>query len=356
MAKRKSESGDKPTKKPHKSRLDTQFAVCIPSTIISRSNAKNLEQITFIAYQVAKALTIFNVPEIVILDIPSIHDRNEILERQATKVKVDNKIKFQDDVDADTADIVDDNISHIDSSGNENNSELLANLLQFFVTPPYLVASMFKKNMLKKFKYASKLPKLSTLPFMNNNEVHRDFKEGLSIPKKSPGKNKLKTTKYINIGESEAFKLDHEVPVNVRVTVDIKNKKIVSPLTAYGIIGNNSSFGYFTRIAKQFNEIFTKSSFPDGYTSSIFINCDQYFKANDSTANSNDDLNSVFQIKDNNKVLLTFGNSRDLEFAFQQDKSIKLTSFTELFDKNIAIQPNVRIEDMVLITLTKMSI
>lgn len=349
MAKRKSEVVDKPTKKPHKSLPETQFSICIPSTIISSSNARNLQQITNIAYQISKILTIYNVPEIIILDVPSIEDRNKIIEKQATPaVRLDKKIKFNEVlVDAEETE------SSIERSDkNENNSELLANLLQFFITPPYLTKPIFKPEIIKKFTYADKLPKISTLPFMNNNEVSKNFKEGITIAKKSPGKkkkNKLKVTKYVNIGESTPFELSIEVPVNVRVTVDLVNKKIVSPLTAYGTVGSKSSFGYFTRIVKTFNEIFTKSAIAEGYTSSVYIDCDDYFS---NKVDFSAELPTF--TKENNKVLLVFGNPKDLEFSFNQDKSLDLPDFKQLFDQTLSIPTNIKIEDAVMIALTKL--
>ena len=55
-------------KKKHKKTRPINYTICIPSTIIA--NAKSLNQVTQIAYEVAKSLTIYNVSEVVILDIP----------------------------------------------------------------------------------------------------------------------------------------------------------------------------------------------------------------------------------------------------------------------------------------------
>lgn len=345
MAKRKKEVEEKPVKKPKKTSPEVEFSICIPSTIISSTNACNLEQITNIAYQVARAATIYNVVEIIVLDIPSIDKRHEILESQANKsVKIDKKIKFNE--------VLPDPVTETQTTATscDGSYQLFENLLQYFITPPYLVKSMFKNSKyLPKFKYAMKLPKLSTLPFMNNNDVIKDFKEGLSIPKKSPGKkskNKLKTTKFVNIGGAQPIELSHDVPVNVRVTVDTKNKKIVSPTEAYGVIGAKSAFCYYTRSTTEFNQIFTKSAQPDGYTSSIYVNCDNYFEEGQ---NATPTFN-----KDNNKVLLVFGNPKDFAFSLQQDKQINVPNFTDLFDQTISLS-NLRIEDALMITLTKLN-
>lgn len=372
MGKRKADTEkakEIPTKKPHKSLPDKRFSICVPSSIISSSNAKNLCQITHIAYQVAKAATIYDVPEIIILKMPTKSQRDEISEAQANKVvKIDKKIKFNEtDSDLNTAAENGDNgsLDLGDSSGanskenllNENNFELFENLLQYFITPPHLVKAMFKTSKyVTKFKYAETFPKLSTLPFMNNNDVFKDFKEGISVKKKSIGSKKqkynLNVTKYVNVGEAKPLELTHEVPVNVRVTVDLRNKKVVSPLTAYGIVGNKASFGYYTRVAKQFNEIFTKSSSAGGYTSSIYVNCDNYYNT-EKSPELKSDYTSTLSNKDNKNVLLVFGNPSHYQWSLSQDSSINLPEFTQVFDNSIPLLPNLRIEDAIMIALTK---
>lgn len=362
MAKRKTATENPvevPTKKPHKSLPEKQYSICIPSSIISSSNAKNLSQITHIAYQVAKAATIYEVPEIIILNVPNEQTRKDISNTQANKVvKIDKKIKFNEVEDEPvTEKLVDKSETNGDVTIlNENNYELFENLLQYFITPPYLDKAMFKNSKyLNKFKHAETLPKLSTLPFMNNNEVYKDFKEGITITKKSVGskkqKHKLNVTRYVNIGEAKPLELTHDVPINVRVTVDLKNKKIVSPLTAYGVIGNKSSFGFYTRVAKQFNEIFTKSSAPNGYTSSMYISCDNYYNIKPMSQESN--YEATLANPDNKQVLMVFGNPDHFKWALSQDSVMKLPDFTQVFDSFMNLPPNLRIEDAVMVSLTK---
>ncbi|GMF57467.1 unnamed protein product [[Candida] boidinii] len=164
-----------------------------------------------------------------------------------------------------------------------NESLLLASLLQYFVTPPYLVKSTFKQDMLKNFEYAKKLPKISTLPFMQNNDTFKDFREGLTVAKKqqkrektSSGKVKkaknFNTTNLVNIGQSELFILEGtEIPPRLRVTVNLKTKKIVSPVEAYGIIGAKSAFGYNVRVSSSFSSMFTECSFASGFDKSLWF-------------------------------------------------------------------------------------
>ncbi|CAK7894142.1 hypothetical protein CAAN1_02S01552 [[Candida] anglica] len=382
MAKRKAEVEVKPVKKPSKTQNEVQYTLCVPSSVISAVNAKNLQQITQIAHQIARAATIYNVGEIVVLDIPTAQKKEEEAEKSVKVVlgstdKGGKKIKFnfddEDIVQKKAPETVveeeskDDNEEEINgskstSTTNENNTMLLATLLQYFITPPYLVKSVFANNEYNtKFKYAQHMPKLSTLPFMSNNEVWRDFREGLTIPKHTPKitskknkkispKNKLSTTKYVNIGEAEPMVLEKDVPVNVRVTVDLKNKVIVSPLQAYGTIGNKSSFGYFVRVAKTFSTLFTESSVPEGYSSSIYVKSDDYFQKSDSNLVDYD--KEKIHVKGGN-VLLVLGNWFDIEYSFSREGLEGVDSVSQMFDGELKIPSGVKIEDAALISLAK---
>ncbi|KAK7678167.1 hypothetical protein QCA50_018845 [Cerrena zonata] len=383
MAKRKSESvPDKPTKKPSKSLKPTRYSLCVPSSIISNSNAYNLEQITNIAYQIAKTATIYDVAEIVILDIPTSTEKHEQKEKELTKVvelgsdKGGKRIKFNFNDDEVKKEDAKEKPKEVDEAleptgddiKNENNSILFASLLQYFITPPYLINSTFANNKYKsKFKYAHKLPKLSTLPFMQNNGVGSDFKEGLTVAKHTPKitnkKTKKKTsqikklsvTKYVNIGEDKLLELSQDVPVNVRVTVDVKNKKIVSPLTAYGTIGNRSSFGYFVRLAKTFSSLFTESSFPDGYTASVYANAGDYFNRTPLEVPESVELSKI-NVK-GGQVLIVVGQLDDINYSFTKDQSnlSGIEGAHQMFDGKLDLPNGVRVEDGALIALTKLN-
>lgn len=350
-----------------KSQDGRQYAICIPSSIISSGNARNLEHVTNIAYQVARAATIYNVSEIVILNIPSAAERMAKKESDAQKVVAvageagNKKISFNlsnDDMGSQQQ-LRDINANAEERSDNDCNGLLFATLLQYFVTPPYLVKGVFQESIFKhKFKYAEKLPKLSTLPFMSNNNVITAFKEGLSIPKHTPkikkrnkkisALKKLQVTKYINIGQKMPLTLSGaEIPINVRVTVDVKNRKIVSPQVAYGVSGTKASFGYYVRYANSFSSIFTELSFPNGYTESIFIDANDFFSKPKTTK-----LKTIDHAVEG-QVLLVVGKFEDFEEKFSEENIPGVGSVTEMFDGRIDVPPGVRIEDAVLIGLTR---
>lgn len=225
------------------------YTLCIPTTILA--NCRNLEQITYTIYQVAKAATIFNVGEIVILNLA---------EKNEKQVKRDNSL---------------------------SDAMLIASLLQYFVTPPYLVNTVFKKQYRRYFQEASKLPRLSSLPFMRHLEQDQGrYREGLAIRMSKPGAaapkkkgKEFKQTKYINIGKPEPLELKTQlVPVDVRVTVDTVEQRVVSPEEAYGdFVGAKAAYGYHVRIAKTFGSVFTECAQPNGYSQAIWVNSGDYY-------------------------------------------------------------------------------
>ncbi|EGW35406.1 uncharacterized protein SPAPADRAFT_58623 [Spathaspora passalidarum NRRL Y-27907] len=377
MAKRKTTEPEvQPTKKPTKANPETSISICIPTSVISQKNAYNLQQITTIVYQIAKACTIYNVSEIVVLDVPE--KKEEEPEPTVEVVSGDKggkklKFNFDDDLSKD----VPAKKEIQEETTEDDKAILLASLLQFFITPPYLVKTMFSpalnpnfKSILAKFKYAFKLPKITTLPFMNNNQTYKDFKEGIIIPKETPkvrrktsvkkvkAANKVTVSKYVNIGEAQALELNikREIPINSRVTVDLKNKTIVSPLQAYGIVGHKAAFGYHVRVVKQFSKLFTECPIPEGYSSSVYVNCDVYFGSNEKIS----DLTNLPQLEvnsaDKNNVLVVVGNYKYLQTSFEDDKTNLegVESVSQMFDGKLTIPTGVKIEDAVLISLAKL--
>lgn len=363
MAKRSAVVEEKPTKKPTKVSGDVTYSLCIPSSVISTSNARNLEQVTNIAYQVAKAASVFQVSEIVILDIPPKKSQETVAEVKLEGSTGNVKVKFGDN-DADPVPKSakkTQGAKEQDPDDLDSNAILFATLLQYFVTPKYLTKAVFNASKYnKKFKYAEKLPTLSTLPFMNNNNVGDDFKEGLTTPKHTPkvqkrnkkasALKKLKVTKYVNIGGSTLLELaGKEVPVNVRVTIDVKNKKVVSPQVAYGVSGSKAAFGYYVRLAKLITAVFTELSFPDGYTDSVFVNANEYFGNGPKTS-----LDLAQPISKGN-VLLVVSKLEHLEHCFKQENIEGISKVTEMFDSELKVPAGLKIEDAVMVALSKIN-
>lgn len=271
---------------------DVNYSLCIPTTLLS--HCKNLEQVTYTVYQVAKAATMFNVGEIVVLDMGKT--------AETTKEK-----KLSD-------------------------SMLIGSLLQYFVTPPYLVNTVFKQKFLPYFREAAKLPRLPSLPFMRYLKSDEGrYREGLAIRMSKPGAQGKKTkefkqTKYVNVGKSEALELKAQlVPANVRVTVDVIERKVVSPSEAYGdFVGAQSSYGYHVRIAKNFGDVFMGSAFPEGYSQALWVNCDDYYYDEEKQRKILPFVEKIIrpEIASQNvsNVLLVFGKWKDVQKSFTDSK------------------------------------
>ncbi|CAN3360246.1 hypothetical protein DICA1_D13960 [Diutina catenulata] len=363
MGEKRSSSDDskKVVKKPTKTTPALRVSLCVPSTVISSKNAYNLEQQTAIVYQIARAATAYDVGEIVVLDVPE--PREPAVESAAlpkqTKLTFDDEPLPHEEAQETTK----------ESASSLSDAVLVAALLQYFVTPPHLVKTVFANSafpeVVHKFKHASKLPKISTLPFMANNDVHAHFREAVAIAKQTPpvvkkgkkvkAERKLAVTKWVNIGADEALKLDikREIPVGARVTVDIRNNTIVSPQEAYGVTGNKSSFGYYTRVASKFSSVFTEAAVADGYTGSLVVNCDDYFVK----ASSEADYNAlpIYKPASEGNILAVFGNYRDLTRSFKDDSAnlAGIESVGQMFDAKLVAPNGVRIEDACLIALAK---
>ncbi|KAG7820298.1 hypothetical protein KL928_001735 [Ogataea angusta] len=310
--------------------MTSSITLCIPSSCISRSNCKNLEQATFTAYQIARAACTYNVGEIVILDVP-----------ENTEAEESNKIKFEEK-----------NTTASDSS------RLLASLLQFFTTPSYLVKSVFQASVIEYFKIAKKLPKISTLPYMQNDAA-ACFREGISIPKMSVvkknaegkvvKKKKPATTKYVNTGEREILELEKEIPINTRVTVNTKTKSVVSPDEAYGKAGALRTFGYHVRVATRFSSLFTEPGYTEGYDRCIYVSSGDYF-SNEQPATG---LPS-YQKESNKRLLLVVAKWNDIQKAFKYETIEGVTEPQQMMDCTLEIPLGTRIEDGVLVSLAKL--
>lgn len=318
-----------------------KVSVCIPSSVIRQANARNTDQATYIAHQIARIAAEYHVQELVVLDIPE--DGDTCTESHSSDT-VSGKKVF-----ADQEDIKPENQL-------TRKSIYLALLLQFFVTPPYLFKSVFKsKKDRKTLRCAQKLPKLTALPFTRDDTSSKGFREGLTISKKSPkrarnsGKKspKLSVTKYVNVGLTKPLELaGQEVPINSRVTVDLKEKRVVSPMTAYEFSGLKGSFGYYVRCASALSNVFTDLVLTDGYTGTIFVDTENYYNKPKTLSKKE------FKPSKDGNYLLLIGNFNHFEKALKLDKQIN--SVVDIIDSTLDGCSGLRTEDALLISLSQM--
>ncbi|SCU98757.1 LAMI_0F16116g1_1 [Lachancea mirantina] len=365
------------------------YSICVPTSLID--NCSSLEQITHAVYQVAKTATLFNVAEIVVLDLGS---RSQSLSQSTSELQQKHKstkITF-DDASAPSENTGAQATEKIGTAKKQPRSRLppallISSLLQYFVTPPYLTKSVFKKEYMGCFQYASRLPRVSALPFMRHLPDDKGrYREGLAITMDKPGSGRAKKnskpygqTKYVNVGAEEALELRGQlVPANVRVTVDVIDRRVVSPAEAYGdFVGAQASYGYHVRLAHNFGDVFVASPFQQGYSQTIWVNSgDFYF--NPQTQKS-ERLNarivaiealvrpSEEEIAENDavtpaNVLVFFGKWRDITSSFEQAKAQfeGCEGAHQFFDGQLELPGatplgNICIEDSCMVAMTKLS-
>lgn len=149
-------------------------------------------------------------------------------------------------------------------------------------------------------------------------------------PKQSKGS-------YVNIGLLNDCLVDKILTPGLRVTVklepnqDLKSKKIrgkivspVQPRLETGIY-----WGYTVRIAKSFSEIFTKSTYENGYDMSV------------GTSDKGKSLHTI-ELKSLkfNHALIVYGGVMGLEAALENDDQLDADDPSLLFDEYLNVAPN----------------
>lgn len=333
------------------------LSLCIPSTCVSPTVCRSRQQATHIAHQIARTALYYGASEIIIYDIKKEEERPE----RPVKKKI----------------IFDETPEEEKPTGKKEEEESdaieLSKLLQFFITPSYLRKSVFGD--LTKFQYAKKLPKLPGLPFQNHEK--NKYLEGLSVEgrigkQKNKKKKGLKSKKqlalesfthYVNVGDKQVLKLadGQKVPLHSRVTVDTEKSKVVSPSEAYNINNSNSpwsnqDFGYTVRVAPTFGKTFVQCPYPEGYSYTTYIPCEEFLLAkHDSNTATEVKLIEPHNLKNPQHLLLVFGKWTDVNVAVKADNEelAQLTDASGLFDSKIAVNPNSRVEDAMLMSLAK---
>lgn len=219
-----------------------------------------------------------------------------------------------------------------------------ANMLQYFVTPMYLRKQLFGD--LKMYKKARKLPRIPG----QEKILEGKLVDGVAIKKetiKKKGKKSKKEkqdarlTPYVNIGFDHVFELEDQVPVHSRVTIDLKTKKSVTA----------ERKGYAVRAVRQFSQIFTESSVPDGYTHAIYVPSQQ-FKGGSGSPPIHP--TTCAEIKNHPRPLLVFGKWSEVEKAAKSDSTMEAQPH-ELFDARLEGTEIARLEDSVMIALARIT-
>ncbi|KAF5092700.1 hypothetical protein D0Z00_004453, partial [Geotrichum galactomycetum] len=228
----------------------------------------------------------------------------------------------------------------------KSSTDRLVDLLNYFVTPPTLRKTLFKD--LKPFDAAKKLPKL--IDFSSSKYTVGFGASSGKIEKKSSSKKKdSNKTKLVNIGLKEALELSKDkVQINSRVVIDPVSKKVV---TSSDDEEAGRLLGYTVSVVNDLNEILANKK-----SSKLWVPCTE-FLASKSTAEVTD---AAFQnietvadpasLKEN--VLLVFGKWKEIIFSVEEQSENK--SVEELFDGRVRSIKDARVEDAILIALSKL--
>jgi predicted SPOUT superfamily RNA methylase MTH1 len=290
----------------------------------------------------------FGIDEIVVYDVP---EQQQLAQNEVDGEKIPKKKVFGDTADGKPKDTP--GITTL-----SENALWAAAILQYFVTPSYLRKALFPDQ--TKFQYAKKLPKLPGLPFMNHSGSK--YMEGLTVAgkvEKSKGRRKSKkqimqetVTEWVNIGNSQLFKLSQHVPIGTRVTVDLDNKQVVSPSAAY----ETGNFGYNVRIAPSFGKVFTESTYSSGYSYTAYVPSDEFTVV----SSESDKISAVSSIgilaAAGPHLLLVFGKWSALDSAICADTEQLggLEDPATLFDGRLKIGHGFRTEDVVTVALARL--
>ncbi|XP_057317313.1 putative methyltransferase C9orf114 [Hydractinia symbiolongicarpus] len=291
-------------------------SVALPGSILE--NAQSPELRTYLAGQVARALVIFNIDEVIIFNESSKKKSSDSVFKGVTK-STDSNVMF-------------------------------ARILQYLECPQYLRKYFFPVH--QDLKYAGILNPLDCPHHMRIDDIV-PYREGVTLdrPVKEGGGS------FVNVGMRKELRIDKHLKPNVRVTVKLdqldaesieKKKflsgKVVPPSTPRTEDGRY--WGYNVRIADSFGAVFTQSPYRDGY---------------DLTLGTSDKGTLVddLDLPAFNHLLIVFGGLKGLEASLESDETLYETDIELLFDCYVNACPNqgsrtIRTEEAILVTLSAM--
>ncbi|EMR11084.1 hypothetical protein PNEG_00683 [Pneumocystis murina B123] len=292
--------------------------IALPGSIVA--NAQGLELKTALVGQIARALVIFCVDEVVIFDDSGIPKEQNIFERH-------------------------------DGVSNEN--VFFIHLLRYMETPQYLRKSLFPIHRDLRFTGL-----LNPLDCPHHLRIDEDFpyREGITLDSSLYPKVPKNCT-LVEAGLRQKVLVSDRIKPGVRVTLFMKemssqkkyiNAEVVSPSTPRETMGYY--WGYTVRFASSLSAVLTESPYENGY---------------DLTIGTSERGVAFEEIKDNipnfNHILIVFGGLAGLEAAVDADQNLDIGGdrVEELFDRWINVCPaqgcrTIRTEEALLITLAQL--
>ena len=289
------------------------LSVALPGSILD--NAQSPELRTYLGGQIARALAVFNVDEVIIFD-------DERTSKEATKKTTDGEF---------------------DGIGKHGQGCLqLARILQFLECPQYLRKAFFPIH--KDLKYAGVLNP-TDMPHHLRATEKSEFREGVVLDRPPTKRGSL-----VNVGLQKDMIVDKILTPGLRVTVRLDPEQtgskiygsVVSPSTPR--VESGMYWGYSVRLAESLSAVFAGTPYKEGYDLSV--------GTSERGVNVDDcQLDEGFQ-----HLLVVFGGVRGLEAALEVDEKLEGDDPEPLFDRYLNTCPQqgsrtIRTEEAVLVTL-----
>ncbi|PKU66076.1 putative methyltransferase C9orf114 [Dendrobium catenatum] len=289
----------------------------IPSVSISVvgsiiDNTQSQELATLLVGQIARAATIFQVDEIVVVD-------NKALSSNGAEVN--------------------------NGDQNESGAQFLVRILQYLETPQYLRRRLFPMH--NSFKHVGLLPPLDAPHHVRKHEW-TPFREGITLEVDASGP---KGT-LVDVGLSKNVKLEQVLMPGLRVTVAMGAGRNIETDSLKKVVGQNSPreemgiyWGYKVRYAPNFSSVFKSCPYKDSY------DCIVGTSEHGAVINSSELCLPKFQ-----HLLIAFGGLGGLEESIEEDDDLKGKGVHEIFHSYLNTCPHqgsrtIRTEEAIFISL-----
>lgn len=318
-------------------------SIALPGSIIA--NALTSELKTLLAGQIARALAVFCVDEVVVFD------DGQCKQRQNDR-----------DQNGDGG-----------FTGYSDPNHFLMHLLSYLETPPFLRKHLFPMH--PDLRLAGSLPSLDMPHHLRSNEWCR-YREGVTVERSTEeqGKKKkrrkddaqLEVTSLIDVGLPQKISVPAAIPPRTRVTIRLPENAGTpgigeSPIHASAVAPSEPReeagyyWGYSVRAASSLSAVITESPHEGGY--------DLTFGTSERGSPVSELMNSASDsspVPEFSHMLIVFGGVAGLEVAVQADGELQkmgVTAPKELFDYWVNLCPGqgsrtVRTEEAIWVGLT----
>lgn len=287
-------------------------SIALPGTIID--NTQSFELATRLAGQIARAVTIFRIDEVVVFE--NNHDSMD-----------DSTITAGNDADE-----------------NESGASFLIRILKYLETPQYLRKALFPRH--NSLRSVGLLPPLDAPHHLRKHEW-APYREGVTLMQRAPSSG----CTLVDVGLSKNVVIDQVLEPGTRVTVamgtdrhlDDQPRQVVAsskPLEELGMY-----WGYKVRYAPNISSVLNCSPYKGGYDHLIGTSEHGIFVKS-----------SELQLPSFRHLLIAFGGLAGLEECIEEDKNMKGKNPREIFDSYLNVCPNqgsrtIRTEEAVFISL-----